>query len=94
MPCNGNDATQNGVDYAIELYPYGGKHRFDRQDRWVGIAQSLPQDMRIEEPRTAPIRLVVNLSQRQINHDLVDGILAPALEQYPLLLSLLELEIS
>lgn len=41
-----------------------------------------------------PIRLAVNLSERQINQDFVDRILAPTLDEYGLPPSLLELEIS
>lgn len=41
-----------------------------------------------------PIRLAVNLSERQINRDFVDRVLAPTLDEYGLPPSLLELEIS
>jgi diguanylate cyclase (GGDEF)-like protein/PAS domain S-box-containing protein len=41
-----------------------------------------------------PIRLAVNLSERQINRDFVDRVLVPTLDEYGLPPSLLELEIS
>lgn len=41
-----------------------------------------------------PVRLAVNLSERQINRDFVDRVLAPTLGEYGLAPSLLELEIS